>query len=101
MTQSGESTGRIVAAGLALVCGYWVAAYSSRAQRSAARRGARRTRRTRGYAVGKPRVGTRAGPAKAVFGSGDRRACGLDRTADGKRSKAAHRIDHAGAGNTG
>jgi len=32
MTQSGESTGRIVAAGLALVCGYWVAAYSSRAQ---------------------------------------------------------------------
>jgi murein DD-endopeptidase MepM/ murein hydrolase activator NlpD len=32
MTQSGGSTGRIVAAGLAVVCGYWVAAYSSRAQ---------------------------------------------------------------------
>jgi len=32
MTQSVGSTGRVVAAGLALVSGYWVAAYSSRAQ---------------------------------------------------------------------
>jgi len=37
MTQAGESTGCIVAAGLALVCGYWVAAYSSRAQIAAIR----------------------------------------------------------------
>jgi hypothetical protein len=32
MTQSVGSTGRVVAAALALVCGYWFAAYSTRAQ---------------------------------------------------------------------
>ncbi|MBO0741323.1 MAG: M23 family metallopeptidase [Hyphomicrobiaceae bacterium] len=37
MTQSVGSTGRIFAAGLALVCGYWAAAYSSRAQIAAIR----------------------------------------------------------------
>jgi murein DD-endopeptidase MepM/ murein hydrolase activator NlpD len=37
MTQSVGSTGRVVAAGLAVVCGYWVAAYSTRAQMASIR----------------------------------------------------------------